>query len=101
MCSQGGRRIPEASMKQESFSKINEEYAARGTLKVVVLEGSVEMTPIICNPLHGIKSFYMMSMVTNKVKEKDECILYYSLNTADKYNSKMGRVDVGDQLRNY
>lgn len=113
VCRQGGRGIPE-EIKQEAKTKQNEEYQARGTLKVAVCCGDEDMTDIICTSLYDVKPFYMMSTVCSTVQwtkkfvnvfcttqRKIVSVPFYRLNLADEYNNKMGRVDVGDQLRNY
>ena len=113
VCRQGGRGIPE-KLKQDAFTKQDEEFNARGTLLAAVCQGDPEMTPIICTSLYDVKPFYMMSTVADQViwtkknmtifcstKRKKVQVPFYRLNLADMYNNKMGQVDVGDQLRNY
>lgn len=113
VCRQGGRGIPDA-IKQDAKTKQNEEYQARGTLKVAVCKGMDGMIDIICTSLYDVKPFYMMSTVSANVSwvkkwmtvfcattRKKVKVPFYRLNLADEYNNRMGRVDVGDQLRNY
>ena len=72
------------------------------------------MTPIVCTSLYDVKPFYMMSTVAEDItwtkcfttvycciKRKKVRVPFYRLNLANMYNNKMGRVDVGDQLRSY
>ena len=112
VCRQGGRGIPE-KLKQETRTKQDEEFKARGTLMAAVCDGDPEMTPIICTSLYDVKPFYMISTVASEVvwtkkimsifcatKRKKVQVPFYRLNLADMYNNKMGRVDIGDQLRN-
>ena len=112
VCRQGGRGIPD-KLKQETRTKQDEEFNARGTLIAAVCDGDPEMTPIICTSLYDVKPFYMMSTVASEVvwtrkfmnifcatDRKKVQIPFYQLNLANMYNNKIGRVDVGDQLRN-
>ena len=66
VCRQGSRGIPEA-IKQGGKTKQNEEYNARGTLKVPMCSGDLEMTDIICTSLYDVKPFYMMSTVSDRI----------------------------------
>jgi len=113
VCRQGGRGIPE-NIKQDKLTKQDEEYRARGTLKVAVCKGDEEMIDIICTSLYDVKPFYMMSTVCAKIEwvkkwmevycaiqRKKVKVHFYRLNLADTYNFKMGRVDIGDQLQHY
>ncbi len=72
------------------------------------------MTPIVCTSLYDVKPFYMMSTVAEgitwtkcfttvycSIKRKKVRVPFYQLSLANMYNNKMGRVDVGDQLRSY
>ena len=106
VCRQDGRGLPD-KLKQETHTKQDEEFNARGTLLAAVCNGDPEMTPIICTSLYDVKPFYMMSTVasevvwsrkfmnifcaTNRMKVQ---VPFYLLNLADMYNNKMGRVDV-------
>lgn len=66
VCRQGGRDIPE-KIKQQAFTKQDEEFAARGTLYATVCEGDPEMTPIICTSMYDVKPFYMLSTVADEI----------------------------------
>ena len=113
VCRQGERGIPE-KLKQEQKTKRDEEYQERGTLKAAICTGDPDMADIVCTSLYDVKPFYMMSTVAEEItwtkkimnvycqsKRKKIDVPFYRLNLADIYNNKMGRVDVGDQLRNY
>ena len=66
VCRQGGRGIPD-KLKQETRTKQDEEFNARGTLIAAVCNGDPDMTPIICTSLYDVKPFYMMSTVASEV----------------------------------
>ena len=107
----GGRGIPDI-VKQVEITTQVELAAARGTLKVAQLIGDEEMPNLIVTSLYDQKPFYMMSTgmpkiswitVTKKiwstVAGKYKEVPFYRLNIVHEYNMKMGRVDLGDQLR--
>ena len=95
VCRQGGRGIPDA-IKQEAFTKVEEEHAARGTLRVAVLEGDPEMTPIICTSLYDVKPFYMMSTVTSEVKWTRKTMNVFCTTNRKKVEVPYYRINVAD-----
>ena len=108
---QGGRGVPLA-VKQMEFTKNDEAFKARGTLKAAVIRSVPDLTPIVCTSLYDVKPFYMMSTVVKEITwdrktmevfcpmhGKKVDVPFYRLNMANMYNDKMGEVDVGDQLR--
>ena len=84
------------------------------TLKCVMLNGSPYMTLIIYTTCYDIKSFYMVSTISEKIlwrrklmdefcttnQKIAEASLYWP-NILDEYNLKMVRVDIRYQLHNY
>ena len=107
----GGRGIPDI-VKQVEITTQVELAAARGTLKVAQLVGDEEMPNLVVTSLYDQKPFYMMSTgmpqiswvkVTKKiwstVAGKYKEVPFYRLNIVNEYNLKMGRTDLGDQLR--
>ena len=63
---QGSRGIPD-KLKQETRTKQDEEFNARGTLIAAICNGDPDMTPIIYTSLYDVKPFYMMSTVASEV----------------------------------
>jgi len=95
VCRQGGRGIPE-KMKQQAFTKQDEEFAARNTLYAAICDGDPEMTPKICTSLYDVKPFYMLSTVADEIvwnrkimnilcqeKRRKVKVPFYRLNLAD------------------
>jgi len=113
VCRMGGQGVP-SILIQEPKTKMEEAFQNRGNLKMAVLDGVPGMTSILCSSLYNVKPFYMMSTVSSEIKwkklhmslfdkysHKKVQVPFYRLNFADEYNAKMGKVDIGDQLRNY